>query len=78
MMNMRRAGGSSGGGTAGALGALPATFTGELPCAHCASTRWTLNLFPDKLYFLPVTYVGRDVKPGNDIGRWTYPAMDPC
>jgi copper homeostasis protein (lipoprotein) len=70
-MNMRRAGGSSGGGTAGALGALPATFTGELPCADCASTRWTLNLFPDKSYFLRVTYVGRDVKPVNDIGRWT-------
>jgi copper homeostasis protein (lipoprotein) len=71
MMIMRRAGGSSGGGTAGPLGALPASFSGDLPCADCAGIRYALNLFPDKSYFLRTTYVGRgDGKPADDIGRW--------
>ncbi len=68
MMIMRRAGSSSG----SSLGALPAGFAGELPCADCPGIRYALNLFPDKSFYLRMTYTGRaDAKPFDDIGRWS-------
>ena len=71
MMIMRRASASSGGGPANRLGALPASFSGELPCADCPGIRYALNLFPDKSFFLGTTYSGRgEGKPVDDIGRW--------
>jgi uncharacterized lipoprotein NlpE involved in copper resistance len=50
--------------------ALPATYTGVLPCADCAGIVHTLTLRPDGLYFLRQTYLG---KPGNafsQAGGW--------
>lgn len=55
-----------------ALGALPASFSGLLPCADCPGIRYTLNLFPDQSYFLRHTYTGRGAgKSFDDIGRWS-------
>ena len=68
MMIMRRAGGSS----TGPLGALPASFTGDLPCADCPGIRYALNLFPDKSFYLRMTYSGRgEGKSFDDLGRWS-------
>ena len=33
------------------LGRLPATFTGDLPCADCPGLRYHLNLFADQSFF---------------------------
>lgn len=52
-----------------ALGALPATFSGELPCADCPAIRYRLNLFADRSYFLSMSYVDRNVS-NDDIGAW--------
>ncbi len=52
------------------LGALPATFRGDLPCADCAALRYWLNLFPDGSYFLSTLYEGRSTEPAYDIGAW--------
>jgi copper homeostasis protein (lipoprotein) len=72
MMIMRRASGSSGRAAAGSLGALPASFSGDLPCADCPGIRYTLNLFPDRSFYIRMVYVGRnEAKPLDDIGRWT-------
>lgn len=55
----------------GALGALPASYAGDLPCADCAGLRYTLNLFPDQAYFLSIQYLGKEEAPGvHDIGNW--------
>ncbi len=78
LMIMRRASASSGGGPASPLGALPASFTGELPCADCPGIRYALNLFPDKSFFLRTTYIGRaDAQSFDDVGRWNLSA-DGC
>jgi copper homeostasis protein (lipoprotein) len=52
------------------LGALPATFGGDLPCADCAALRYRLNLFPDGAFFLSTFYMGRSTEPAYDIGAW--------
>jgi len=52
------------------LGALPASFAGDLPCADCPGIRYELNLFSDQSYFSRMTYLSRDVKPYDEIGRW--------
>lgn len=52
------------------LGALPATFKGDLPCADCAALRYWLNLFPDGSFFLSTLYEGRSTEPAYDIGAW--------
>jgi putative lipoprotein len=57
MMIMRRAGASTG-SKAGPLGTLPSGFSGELPCADCPGIRYTLNLFPEKAFYLRLTYPG--------------------
>lgn len=50
---------------------LPATFAGELPCADCLGIRYHLNLFPDRVFFLRMTYLGRgDDAFTDDIGSW--------
>ncbi len=59
----------------GALGALPASYAGDLPCADCAGIRYSLNLFPDQAYFLSIQYLGKEETPGvHDIGNWTLSA----
>jgi uncharacterized lipoprotein YbaY/heat shock protein HslJ/uncharacterized lipoprotein NlpE involved in copper resistance len=63
------AGSTSSGG--GALGTLPATFTGDLPCADCAGIRHQLELFPDTTFFLRMQYLGKgDSAKTDDIGMW--------
>jgi copper homeostasis protein (lipoprotein) len=53
------------------LGALPASFIGELPCADCPGIRYHVNLFPDRVFFLRTTYIGRgDDANFDDIGSW--------
>jgi copper homeostasis protein (lipoprotein) len=53
------------------LGILPASFTGELPCADCPGIRYHVNLFPDRVFFLRTTYIGRaDDANFDDIGSW--------
>jgi copper homeostasis protein (lipoprotein) len=48
---------------------LPATFTGELPCADCEAIRHHLDLWPDQVYHLRREWVGRDLVK-DDAGRW--------
>src|SRR5690242_4763336 len=49
---------------------LPASFTGDSPCADCPGIRYALNLFSGGSYFLRTTYVERG-KPFDELGRWT-------
>jgi copper homeostasis protein (lipoprotein) len=53
-----------------ALGRLPATFTGVLPCADCQGIEFHLDLFPDGVYYLRMTYQGKEYRPSDDIGAW--------
>ncbi|MEW6338893.1 MAG: META domain-containing protein [Acidobacteriota bacterium] len=56
--------------TIGAHGlTLPATFRGDLPCADCAGIRYHLDLWPDQVFHLRRTWLGRDLV-RDDIGRW--------
>jgi len=53
------------------LGALPASFIGELPCAACPGVRYHVNLYPDRVFFLRTTHIGRgDDAVLDDIGSW--------
>jgi copper homeostasis protein (lipoprotein) len=69
---LRRTGPSApAGGRAGPLGALPATFAGDLPCADCPGVRHQLELFPDQAFFLRTIYLGKGDDAGfDDIGGW--------
>lgn len=59
----------------GALGQLPATFTGVLPCADCSGIRHVLALQPDGPFTLDIEYLGRRGEPGYTLrGRWLYDA----
>ena len=54
---------------AAALGPLPASFAGVLPCADCPGIRYQLDLYPDQAFVLRTTYLERE--PDNvldDIG----------
>ena len=50
------------------LGALPASFSGQMTCAHCPG--YELNLFPDGAYFLRVTYIESPGARYEQMGRW--------
>jgi copper homeostasis protein (lipoprotein) len=53
------------------LGELPATFSGQLPCADCEGIRRHLDLLPDQTFQLRLTYLGKpQEKSVDDIGRW--------
>ena len=52
------------------LGRLPASFSGDLPCADCPGIRYRLNLFADQSYFLSMVYSGRDSPTAYDMGSW--------
>jgi copper homeostasis protein (lipoprotein) len=53
------------------LANLPASFIGELPCADCPGIRYHVNLFPDRVFFLRTTHIGRgDDAAHDDIGSW--------
>lgn len=53
------------------LGALPASYHGDLPCADCVALRYRLNLFADHSYFLGTEHVGRSDGHRYDIGTWS-------
>ncbi len=60
------------GGGAKTLGSLPASFEGDLPAADGPGIRYHLDLFPGRVFYLRLTYVGRG--PENefdDVGRWS-------
>lgn len=58
-------------GGAASLGSLPASYAGVLPCADCEGIRYRLNLFPDGVFFLEISYLGRgEAASFDDIGRW--------
>jgi len=53
-----------------ALGALPASWQGDIPAAGGA-TRWHLDLAPDGTYQLRQSFLNRAPRnPFDDIGRW--------
>ena len=52
------------------LGPLPASFSGDLPCADCAGMRYRLNLFADQSFFLSTVHSGRNSPALYDIGSW--------
>jgi copper homeostasis protein (lipoprotein) len=52
---------------------FPSSYLGILPCANCSGIRYTLNLWPDKAFFLRMTYLGKGQGEGDsfyDIGQW--------
>ncbi len=52
---------------------LPASFTGELPCADCVGVRISLNLWPDQVFALRQNWRGTD-ETRDVIGRWSVDA----
>ncbi|MDR5866702.1 META domain-containing protein [Halomonas koreensis] len=55
-----------------ALGELPASFQGELPCADCAGIRYRLSLFPDGVYTLKTDYLGEgERRRFHEQGQWS-------
>ncbi len=48
---------------------LPGTFVGDLPCADCAGIRHHLNLWPDQVFHLRRSWLGKE-RSRDDIGRW--------
>jgi len=60
------------------LGYLPASFSGVLPCADCEGIRYQLNLFPDRAFYLRMTYFGHGHDGRfDDIGSW-HLSSNPC
>lgn len=56
----------------GGLGlALPATFTGELPCPDCLGIRYQLNLWPDRGFSLRRQRLDANSPAQDAIGRWS-------
>lgn len=55
-----------------ALGSLPGTFTGLLPCADCTGMRYHINLLPGGAYMQRVSYLrdGRD-ESYYELGTWS-------
>ncbi len=53
-------------------------YTGKFPCADCEGIQTTLTLYqnPNTLkpttYSLELVYLGRNVKPFDEVGNWTY------
>ena len=52
--------------------ALPASFTGTLPCADCEGIDYRLDLFADRSFFLRTTYRGRTPGGFDDIGSFDW------
>ena len=45
-------------------------YEGRLPCADCEGIDAVLTLNPDETYTMSNTYLGRDVKPYIEKGKW--------
>jgi uncharacterized lipoprotein YbaY/heat shock protein HslJ len=55
---------------------LPASFTGDLPCADCEAIRHHLDLWPDQGFHLRREWIGGDAPLVRDsVGRWS---LDPA
>ncbi len=52
--------------------ALPASFTGTLPCADCEGIDYRLDLFEDRSFFLRTTYLGRSPGEFDDVGSFDW------
>lgn len=52
-----------------AIGDLPATFIGALPCADCPGIDYHVDLFPDAAYYLRMSYRERE-RSLDSIGSW--------
>jgi heat shock protein HslJ len=52
------------------LGVLPATFSGDLPCADCSAIQYRLDLFADHTYDLLIIHRGKSGNSINQSGRW--------
>lgn len=50
---------------------LPATFTGDLPCADCEAVRWHLDVWPDGVFHLHREWLGRSVV-RDEVGTWRF------
>ena len=51
----------------------PSSYSGILPCASCSGIRYNLNLWPDKVFFLRISYLGKGQGKADsfyDIGQW--------
>jgi copper homeostasis protein (lipoprotein) len=54
------------------LEALPARYSGVLPCADCTGIRYDIDLRPANVYFLRMTYLGTTPeRVYDDIGAWS-------
>lgn len=49
---------------------LPASFSGVLPCADCPGIRFDLDLRPQHVFFLRMTYLERE-RSYDDMGTWS-------
>jgi copper homeostasis protein (lipoprotein) len=58
--------------------ALPATFTGKLPCAECDGISHHLDLFPDQTWQMRRQWLGKpEATVRDELGRWhADPARD--
>jgi len=63
--------------SASALGTLPATFTGVLPCADCPGIEHHLDLFPDGVYYLRRIFQDRRDGPFDEMGAWEVSGRGP-
>jgi uncharacterized lipoprotein NlpE involved in copper resistance len=53
---------------------LPALYRGDLPCADCAGTRYSLDLRRDHVFFLRMTHLGKGAggcESFDDTGQWS-------
>lgn len=48
---------------------LPASFTGDMPCADCQAVRYHLDLWQDQVFHLHREWVGKEFT-RDEIGRW--------
>ncbi len=54
---------------------LPALYSGILPCADCEGIRFDLDLRPDQVFFLRLTYLGAPQGSAfSEIGTWSLSA----
>lgn len=54
---------------------LPALYSGVLPCADCEGIRYDLDLRPDQVFFLRMTYLGQpQANSFDEIGEWSLAA----
>jgi copper homeostasis protein (lipoprotein) len=62
-------------GRASAVGSLPATFTGVLPCADCTGIRYQLDLLPKAAFVQRTTYLRSGMEASSYVlGSWSVSA----